>query len=55
MKRKPSERTLFERWYSREFGLTLADMRGWRTEAGYGWQDIDSAWMGWNARSQVIQ
>lgn len=52
-KRKPSERTLFERWYALEFWLTIDEVRAWRTEHGYGWKDIEMAWMGWQGRARV--
>lgn len=51
-KRKSSERTQFERWYCEAFGLTLAELRGWRAENGYGWREIDWAWIGWSARAR---
>ena len=52
-KRKPSEQSLFERWYAQDFFLTLDEVRVWRTEHGYSWHDIDIAWMAWQARAKV--
>lgn len=54
MKRKPSERTLFERWYRQEWsGYTAAEMREFRSENGYSHATIDILWLGWQARARM--
>lgn len=57
MKRKPSERTLFERWYVLEYGgydrKALREDRA--PEGGYNTQRIDWAWMGWLGRAKQPQ
>jgi hypothetical protein len=54
MKRKPSERTLFERWAMHELSYYPAQyIRSLRTaEGGYEHRTLDFAWMGWQARAE---
>jgi hypothetical protein len=56
VKRKPSERTLFERWFVRkELGFTAYELRGYRSEFGYNHGDLDWCYMGWLGRAQQGQ
>jgi hypothetical protein len=56
VKRRPSERTLFERWAVLE-GLVSdhATIRAHRSEEGYEARTFDMMWMAWNGRAQQGQ
>jgi hypothetical protein len=53
LRRKPSERTLFERWWNDAMGTPRDELRALRSENGYETASLDWAWMAWQARAEV--
>jgi hypothetical protein len=51
VKRKPSERTLFERWAEKEGYATVVEIAQVRTPEGYASRDLDFLWLGWMGRA----
>jgi hypothetical protein len=51
VKRKPSERTLFERWAEKEGYATVVEIAQARTPEGYASKDLDFLWLGWQGRA----
>ncbi len=51
--RKPSERTLFERWWYEVMGTPRVEIRAMRTHNGYTDRNLDYAWLGWRGRAKI--